>query len=142
MSPCDIKQSKNTDRDKCVHLLRPEPKKPVAVLVAEAIRIAQEATGGGEITPADMRDAYEALGITDERWTELGLPGFAPAFQNSCEDHGAPHMGAMQQWDAKAKKWTLVSDFMEPDYDVVNPLIEEDSMAFAAENNITPRTCE
>ncbi|SDX61152.1 amino acid/amide ABC transporter substrate-binding protein, HAAT family [Albimonas donghaensis] len=113
-----------------------------AVLVAEAIRIAQEATGGGEITPADMRDAYEALGITDERWTELGLPGFAPAFQNSCEDHGAPHMGAMQQWDAKAKKWTLVSDFMEPDYDVVNPLIEEDSMAFAAENNITPRTCE
>ena len=113
-----------------------------AVLVAEAIRIAQEATGGGEITPVDMRDAYEALGITDERWTELGLPGFAPAFQNSCEDHGAPHMGAMQQWDAKAKKWTLVSDFMEPDYDVVNPLIEEDSMAFAAENNITPRTCE
>ena len=113
-----------------------------AVVVAEAIRLAQKTTGGGDITPSAMRDAYEALGITDERWAELGLPNFAPAFQNSCEDHGAPHMGAMQQWDAKGQKWVLVSDFMGPDNDIVGPLIEEDSMAYAQENGITPRTCE
>ncbi|SFI64370.1 ABC transporter substrate-binding protein [Albimonas pacifica] len=113
-----------------------------AVIVTEAIKAAQEATGKSNITAADMRDAYETLTITAERWAEIGLPEFAQPLQASCADHGAPHMGAIQQWNASEKTWTLVSDFMTPDEEVVGPLIEEDSMAYAAENNITPRTCE
>ncbi|MDH3476368.1 MAG: ABC transporter permease, partial [Rhodospirillales bacterium] len=59
----------------------------------------------------------------------------------SCENHEGPGKVALQRWDAKAKKWNVVSDFYEPLRDVLDPLIKEDSEAYAAENNITPRDC-
>ena len=112
-----------------------------AISVAEAIRQAQEMTGSPQVTAEQMRDALENYQITEERWAEIGLPGFAPAVEISCENHGAPGLGAIQQWDAEAKTWTLITDFIEPDHEVVQPLIEEDSTAYAAENNIEPREC-
>jgi branched-chain amino acid transport system substrate-binding protein len=113
-----------------------------AVVVAEAIRNAQAKTGNAQITPSDMRDAMESLGISEDRWAELGLPNFAPPFQITCAQHSSPDLVAIQQWDATEKKWSIVSDYIEPDHEVVDALIEEDSMAYAKENNITPRTCE
>ena len=68
-----------------------------------------------------------------------GMPGFGPEFQVSCENHGGPGLGAVQQWDASTGTWSLITDFMEPDSEVINALIEEDSMAYAAENNIELR---
>ena len=109
-----------------------------AAVVAEALR---HAKANGDVTPATMRDAMETLGMTDERWTELGFPGFTGGFQVTCAQHSSPRLAAIQQWSASDKTWTMVSDYMEPDFDVVDPLIEEDSMAYAAENNITPREC-
>ncbi|PKP61581.1 MAG: ABC transporter permease, partial [Alphaproteobacteria bacterium HGW-Alphaproteobacteria-8] len=47
-----------------------------------------------------------------------------------------------QQWDATAQKWTIITDYIAADRDVVDPLIAEDSAAFAAENAITPRECK
>ncbi len=114
----------------------------VAAVVVEVIKAAQEATGADQITPSDFRDAMETFGITEADWESLGMGGMAPGFQVSCADHGAPHLAAVQQWDAEAKTWSLVSDFIEPDADVVMPLIEEDSMAYAAEAGIEPRSCE
>ncbi|MCH8953347.1 MAG: ABC transporter permease, partial [Proteobacteria bacterium] len=55
--------------------------------------------------------------------------------------HGAPGLGAIQQWDAKAKSWSIITPYMEADREVVDALIAEDSAAYAAENNITPRDC-
>ena len=46
---------------------------------------------------------------------------------------------AVQQWNASAKTWSLVSDFKPTDKDVINQLIAEDSSAYAKENNITPK---
>ncbi len=112
-----------------------------ALVTAEAIRTAQEIHNTKEITPAQMRDGMEALNITDERWAELGLAGFAPAVMNTCENHSGPGLGVIQQWDASSKTWTLVNEFTGSDRDVVDPLIVADSEAFAAENNITPRSC-
>ena len=83
----------------------------------------------------------ENLNITEERWAELGFGGFAPAVSMDCGKHSDPGLVAIQQWDASAKTWSLVSDFIEPDRDVVDALILEDSEAYAAENNITPRDC-
>ena len=57
----------------------------------------------------------------------------------SCEGHGGPGLGAIQQWDAKAKKWSLITDYVAADREVVDALIMEDSMAFAKENNIAMR---
>ena len=113
-----------------------------AISVAEAIRKAQEMTGQSQVTAEQMRDALENLEIPAERWAEIGLPDFAAPVKVSCEDHGAPHLGAISQWDADSKTWTLITDFIEPDNEIINALIEEDSMAYAKENNITPRECE
>jgi branched-chain amino acid transport system substrate-binding protein len=47
-------------------------------------------------------------------------------------------MVAVSQWDANAGKWSLITDFVQSDQDILNPLIDEDAASFAAENNITP----
>jgi branched-chain amino acid transport system substrate-binding protein len=67
------------------------------------------------------------------------LPNFAPNLSVSCDNHGGAGLVAVQQWDAKAKTWSLVSDFKPTDMDVINMLIAEDSTAYAKENNITPK---
>ncbi|MDH3669299.1 MAG: ABC transporter substrate-binding protein [Paracoccaceae bacterium] len=112
-----------------------------AVAVAEGIRNAQKIHGVAEITPAMMRDGMEATVIDAARMAEIGLPDFAPEVRVTCENHGGPGVGAIQQWDAATKTWTLLTGFMEADREVVDGLIAEDSAAYAAENNITPRDC-
>ncbi|GAB4385890.1 ABC transporter substrate-binding protein [Albidovulum sp.] len=110
-----------------------------AVLAAEAVRKAQELSGHSAITPAEMRDGMENLEITEARMAELGLPNFGQPFKVTCADHGGPGMAMIQQWDAKAKKWNLITGFIAPDDEVLTPLILEDSAAFAKENNIAER---
>ena len=73
------------------------------------------------------------------RGAALGLPGFGPTFSVSCESHGGNGLAAVQQWNASSKTWSLITDYIEPDADVVNALIAADSAAYAAENNITER---
>ncbi|MYB34779.1 MAG: ABC transporter substrate-binding protein [Gammaproteobacteria bacterium] len=112
-----------------------------AMLAAEAIRTAQGISGNADITSEQMRDGMEALSIDAARLAELGLPNFGPPIQVTCENHGGPGLGAIQQWDANTQSWSLITDFAGADREVVDALIAEDSAAFAAENNITPRGC-
>jgi branched-chain amino acid transport system substrate-binding protein len=106
-----------------------------AMLAAEAIRAAQEIHGVAAITPAMMRDGMEALEMTNARMEELGMPGIGPEFAVSCEDHGGTGMAIMQQWDGT--QWVTLTDFIAPDDSVTQPLIDEDSAQYAAENNIS-----
>ena len=112
-----------------------------AMVIAEAIRKAQEIHGTSAVNAAQVRDGLEALEITEARMAELGLPGFGQPFAASCEDHGGPGKGMIQQWDADTGTWSLITDFIEPDDEVLVPLVMADSEAFAAENNISMR-CE
>jgi branched-chain amino acid transport system substrate-binding protein len=107
-----------------------------AMLAAEAAKKAQEIHGVADITPAMMRDGMESLVVTEALMTELGLPGFGPEFTVSCENHGGDALVGVTQWDASAGTWSLISDFKPTDQDVINALIQEDSAAYAAENNI------
>lgn len=109
-----------------------------AMLAAEAAKTAQAMSGTAAITPAMMRDGMEALEMTEAKMSELGLPGFGPEFKVSCENHGGNGFGAVSQWDAAKGEWSLITDYFQSDQDVLQPLIEEDSTAYAAENNITP----
>lgn len=109
------------------------------VVIAEAIKKAQELAGTSQITAAQLRDGFEALDITPERLAELGLPDFGPEIKMSCDNHGGSGMARLQQWDASAGKWTLITDFTQPDQDVLDPLILEDSEAYAKEAGISPR---
>ncbi|WP_112873256.1 ABC transporter substrate-binding protein [Paracoccus endophyticus] len=110
-----------------------------ALVIAEAIRKAQELSGTPTVNAAQVRDGFEALEITPERLTELGLPDFGPEITMTCENHGGSGMARIQQWDAAAGKWTLISEFTEPDQEVLQPLIDADSEAFAKEAGITLR---
>ena len=112
-----------------------------AMVISEAIRKAQEIHGTSAVNAAQVRDGLEALEITEARMAELGLPGFGQPFAASCEDHGGPGKGLIQQWDADTGTWSLITDFIEPDDEVLVPLVMADSEAFAAENNISMR-CE
>jgi branched-chain amino acid transport system substrate-binding protein len=110
-----------------------------AMLAAEAVKNAQKIHGVADITPAMMRDGMEALEITEAVMTDLGMPNFGPSFKVNCENHGGPGTGAVAQWDATNKKWSLISDFSGSDMSVIQPLIDADSAAYAAENSMETR---
>ncbi len=114
----------------------------VAVMwTVEAIRNAMKIHGTKEVTPAMVRDGFESLEVDEARLAELGLKDFTYGIKITCENHEGPGRVAVQQWDAKAKKWSMASKFYEPLREITAPLIEADSMAYAKENNVTPRTC-
>ncbi|HKL45873.1 MAG TPA: ABC transporter substrate-binding protein [Roseovarius sp.] len=110
-----------------------------AMLAAEAIKTAQEIHGTAAITPEMMRDGMENLEMTEEKMAALGLPGFGPEFKVTCENHGGNGFGAVSQWDAQAGEFKLITEYFQSDQDILQPLIEEDSMAYAKENDIELR---
>ena len=58
-----------------------------AVIVAEAIRAAQQLSGKKLVTGEEVRRGMETLNITEARWKELGFPNFAGPIHLSCADH-------------------------------------------------------
>ncbi len=112
-----------------------------AAILAEAVKVAQARSGVADITAEMMRDGMENLVINDEIMEAVGLKGFGPNFTVSCADHGGPGLGAIQQWDAASQSWSLITDFIEPDMEVIQPLIDADSAAYAAENGIETGRC-
>ncbi|WP_320178556.1 ABC transporter substrate-binding protein [Roseovarius pacificus] len=110
-----------------------------AMLAAEAIKTAQEIHGTSAINATQMRDGMENLVMTEEKMAAIGLPNFGPEFEVSCENHGGNGFGAVSQWDAEAGEFTLITEYFQSDQEVLAPLVEEDSMAFAEENGIELR---
>ncbi len=107
-----------------------------AMLAAEAAKTAQGIHGTPNIDAGMMRDGMEALEITEEKMVALGMPNFGPSFKVSCMNHGGPGLGGITQWDAASKTWSLISDFGPSDMEVIQPLIDADSAAYAEENKI------
>ncbi|MBN8293621.1 ABC transporter substrate-binding protein [Rhodobacter sp. NTK016B] len=109
-----------------------------AMLAVEAARTAQDLAGHAQITPAEMRAGMEALSISEERLAELGLPNFSAPFDVSCQNHGGSGAAMIQQWDADAQTWSLITDWIDSDRELIGELATADAAAYAAENNITP----
>jgi branched-chain amino acid transport system substrate-binding protein len=103
-----------------------------AVLIAEAIRAAQRLTGKKQVTGEDVRRGLETLNISDARWTELGLPGFAASIHLSCADHNGHNDIYLVEWDGN--KWTNASGWIEPIKDKVLPLIDSAATNYVAAN--------
>ncbi len=112
-----------------------------AVWTSEAIRTAMKMHNTKNPTAAQVRDGFESLKVDEARLKELGLEGFTYGIEISCGNHSGPGKAAIQQWDAKAKKWSIVSKFYDRMPEITGPLIEEDSAAYAKENNLSPRSC-
>ena len=63
----------------------------------------------------------------------------ASPFENSCANHGGSGLAAVQQWDAKTKSWSMITDYMGSDRAIIDKLIAEDSNKYAAEQKIAER---
>lgn len=102
-----------------------------AVVLSEAIRMAQDSTGKSVISGADMRDGLEAIDLSAERLSELGLEGFTGAIKGSCSDHEGAGAVFIQQWDGS--NWVKVSDLIEPMTDTVRPMLEQAAEDYKAD---------
>jgi branched-chain amino acid transport system substrate-binding protein len=111
-----------------------------SVLMAEAIRTAQQLTGKKVITGEDMRRGLETLNLSADRLKEIGLAGFAAPLHVTCSDHSGHHSVYLAGWDGQ--KWTKGSDWIEPIKDKVLPLIEQDAQKYATSNPGWPKRTE
>ncbi|MGE4244912.1 MAG: ABC transporter substrate-binding protein [Parvibaculaceae bacterium] len=111
-----------------------------SVLIAEAIRTAQELTGKKDIDATDMRRGLEHLDITADRIKEIGLEGFMSPVKVSCEDHNGHHAVYMQEWDGK--QWKKISDWFDPMKDVVRPMLEAAAADYVSKNQPWPKRTE
>jgi branched-chain amino acid transport system substrate-binding protein len=112
-----------------------------SVLIAEAIRNAQAITKKKVVTGEDVRRGLETLNITDARWKELGLPGFAAPVTNvSCADHNGHHAAYVQQWDGQ--KWVKITDWITPMKEEVRPLLEAAAKDYVEKNTGWPKRTE
>ncbi len=107
-----------------------------SVLMAEAMRVAQEMTGKTVITGEDMRLGLENLEISTERWAEIGFEGFAQPVSLSCADHSGHTELYIQQWNGT--EFEQVSEWFEPMTDVVRPLLEEAAAEYVVANQPWP----
>jgi len=102
-----------------------------AVILAEAVRVAQDKTGKKVINGEDMRMGLENIDLTQARLEELGLAGFTGAIKGSCADHEGAGSIFIQQWDGG--DWNRVTDLIPPMNDVVRPLLEEAAEKYIAD---------
>jgi len=110
------------------------------IVTTEAIRTAQAKFGKGKpITGEQMQWGIENLKIDEKRLKELGAVGLMPPLKVSCFDHEGSGLVKFQEWDGA--KWKVITDWMEPDRELVRAKVEADAAQYAKEKGITPRDC-
>ncbi len=109
------------------------------LITVEAIRTAQAKFGKKPLTHEQIRWGIENLNITEARLKELGAAGFMQPLKVTCADHEGGGAVKFQQWDGT--KWNVITDWIQPDKQLVRKMIEESAAGYAKEKNITPRDC-
>jgi branched-chain amino acid transport system substrate-binding protein len=111
-----------------------------AMLDVEAIRLAMQKYGTkGAPTAEQVRWGMENLNITEQRLEQLGMKGLMRPLRVTCDNHEGNGMALVQQWDGK--KWTIVSDWIEPMRDVVRPKLEAAAVEEGKKLQYTQRDC-
>ena len=111
-----------------------------AMLDTEAIRLAMQKYGTkGAPTAEQVRWGMENLNLTEQRLEQLGMKGFLRPLRVTCDNHEGNGLALVQQWDGK--KWTIVSDWIEPMRDVVRPKLEAAAVEEGKKLGYTARDC-
>jgi branched-chain amino acid transport system substrate-binding protein len=108
-------------------------------LASEAIRTAQAKFGNKPMTGDQVRWGLEHLDITAARIKEAGFEGLVYPLKISCQDHMGSARARIQQWDGS--KWSFVSDWIEADRKLIDPMVVSAAKKYAEEKKITPRDC-
>jgi hypothetical protein len=112
---------------------------PAHRLNVEAVRIAQEKFGKRTLTGEEVRWGFENLRLDEARVAALGAKGLFHSINVTCANHEGDGRVTFQQWDGE--KWTVVSDWISPDWALLRPIIEQSAATYANEQGITPRDC-
>jgi branched-chain amino acid transport system substrate-binding protein len=111
------------------------------VLIAQAIRNAQQLSGRKAVTGKEVRRGLESLAISPERWRQLGLPDFASAITGiSCIDHNGHQAGYVQQWDGT--RWSQVSNRILPMTERLRPLLQAAARDYLSRDPAWPKRTE
>lgn len=111
-----------------------------AMFVIEALRAAQEKHGMGKVMNGEQsRDGFEALNLTDDKITKLGLKGFLQPLKLACDNHLGDGKILVVQW--QGDQWKPVSDWILPENQKLWPLYLQDADAYAREKNVASRVC-
>jgi branched-chain amino acid transport system substrate-binding protein len=110
-----------------------------AMFNVEAIRTAMTKYGNKALTGEQVRWGFENLNVTEQRLEQLGMKGMTRPIRVTCENHEGNGEALVQQWDGK--KWTIVSDWIEPMRDVVRPKLEAAAVEEAKKLGYTMRDC-
>jgi branched-chain amino acid transport system substrate-binding protein len=110
-----------------------------AMLNVEGVRTAMGKFGNKPLTGEQVRWGFENLNLTDKRLDELGMKGLMRPLRVTCENHEGNGLAIVQQWDGK--KWTIVSDWIEPIREVVRPKLEAAAVEEGKKLGYTMRDC-
>jgi branched-chain amino acid transport system substrate-binding protein len=110
-----------------------------AMLNVEAMRTAMGKHGNKALTAEQVRWGFENLNLTEQRLDQIGMKGMLRPLKVTCDNHEGNGLAAVQQWDGK--KWSMVSDWIEPMRDVVRPKLEAAAVEEAKKLNYTQRDC-
>ena len=111
-----------------------------AALAVEGMRVAMEKFGNRPLAGEEMRWGLEHMTIDDTRLEELGMMGLLQELKVTPTDHEGGGAARVQEWTGNG--WNLVSDWLQVDDSIVDPLIEAKAAAYAAEQGITPRSID
>jgi branched-chain amino acid transport system substrate-binding protein len=109
------------------------------ILNVEAVRAAQQKFGKRTLTGDEVRWGFEHLRLDEVRVAALGAKGLFHSINVTCANHEGEGRVTFQQWDGA--KWSVVSDWIAPDWATLRPIIEASSATYAREHGITPRDC-
>lgn len=114
-----------------------------AAMWIEALKNAQRIHKkvGKTVNGEEFRDGYEALNLTPELLTEIGINGMIAPFKLSCGKHDGAGMFKIMQWDGKKFQMVTPDWVPPPDPAFIRKLVEDSAAKFAKENKITPRKC-
>jgi branched-chain amino acid transport system substrate-binding protein len=110
-----------------------------AMLNVEAVRTAMGKFGPKPLTGEQVRWGFENMNLTEQRLEQIGMKGLMQPLRVTCENHEGNGLAAVQQWDGK--KWTRVSDWIEPIREVVRPKLEAAAVEEATKLGYTKRDC-
>ena len=110
-----------------------------AMLNTEAMRTAMAKFGNKPLTGEQVRWGFENLNLTEQRLAQLGMKDMMQPLRVTCENHESNGKAAVQQWDGK--KWTIVSDWIEPMREVVRPNLEVAAVQEGKKLGYTMRDC-
>lgn len=111
----------------------------MALFSVEAIRTAQAKYGNKPMKGSEVRWGLENLDISADDITKLGIDGMIKPLAITCSDHEGARFARVHRWDGKT--WNVISDWIEADDAILEPLVKASTAKYAKDNNIQPVDC-